>query len=62
MKPTTPADSNRITVVPYRDRWTFLIDGKGDAVFHPDWGVTVFVSQEAAMKAGDNYLRAVEAR
>ena len=49
--------SSRVTIMPFHDRWTFLIDGKGDVVFDPTWGVTSFSSPEAAERAGMAYIR-----
>lgn len=57
-KPTVSHDvESRIRVVPVRDRFTFLVDGRAEVTFDKSWGVTTYPTEELARKAGEYYLK-----
>jgi hypothetical protein len=49
----------RITVtrVPYG--YTFLINGRGDVVFDPGWGLATFATPEAARRTAEEVVRSL---
>jgi len=47
----------RVSVVRYKGRYLFLIDGRGDAVFDKSWGIRTYATEELAQRAGELYLR-----
>ncbi len=47
----------RVTVLPVQDRFTFLVDGRGDAVFDRTWGLHTYPTRALAQRAGEYYLR-----
>ncbi len=48
---------SRVSVVRYKGRYLFLIDGRGDAVFDKSWGIRTYATEELAQRAGQLYLR-----
>ncbi len=48
---------SRVSVVRYKGRYLFLIDGRGDAVFDKSWGIRTYATEELAQRAGELYLR-----
>lgn len=48
---------SRVSVVRYKGRYLFLIDGRGDAVFDKSWGIRSYATEELAQQAGQLYLR-----
>ncbi len=57
-KPTGPGGpSSRVTVVRVKDRFVFLIDGRGDSSFDRSHGVSSYPTYELAQKAGEYYLK-----
>ncbi len=49
----------QITIARVSDRYTFLINGRGDVVFDPVWGLTTFSSPEAAREAAEDVIRVI---
>ena len=55
---TGPGDpSSRITVVRVKDRFVFLVDGRGGPSFDKSFGVSSYPTCELAQKAGQYYLK-----
>jgi hypothetical protein len=48
-----------ITIAKVQDRYTFLINGRGDAVYDPQWGITTFATPEAAREAAEHMVRTI---
>ena len=51
-------DKSRVSVVKWKGRYLFLVDGRGDAVFDKSWGITTFAPPEEAQRVGELYLLA----
>lgn len=49
----------QITIARVSDRYTFLINGRGDVVFDPVWGLTTFSTAEAAREAAEDVIRVI---
>ena len=57
-KRTGPGDPNsRITVVRAKDRFVFLVDGRGGPAFDKSFGVSSYPTYELAQKAGEFYVK-----
>lgn len=57
-QPTGPGDpASRITVVRVKDRFVFLVDGRGGPSFDKSFGVSSYPTHELARKAGEYYLK-----
>lgn len=52
------ARDSRVSVVKWRGRFLFLVDGRGDGVFDKSWGITTFATPEEAQRAGELYVLA----